>query len=65
MNFMKKPPRLRLVAIYVLIASGLAVVLCETYGGSYFPRNFFLTLRTVFWLSVIVYLWLRLSKKNT
>jgi len=63
MDLLKDPRRLRLAVIILVIASGLAVVLCETLGGPSLPRNFRLTLRTIFWVSVIGYFWLRLSKR--
>ena len=63
MNLLKDPHRLRLTAIILVIASGLAVVLCETFGGTNLPRNFLLALRTVFWTAVIGYFWLRLTKR--
>ncbi|MEA2062834.1 MAG: hypothetical protein U9P14_03975 [Gemmatimonadota bacterium] len=63
MPAIKEPRRLRWIIIVSLIASGLAVVLCENYGGELFPRSFLLGLRTVFWSAAVCYLWLRLAKK--
>ena len=63
MDLLKGPRRLRLTMITLVIASGLAVVLCETFGGPNLPWNFRLTLRTIFWVAVIGYFWLRLSKR--
>ncbi len=63
MDLLKDPRRLRLAVIILVIASGLAVVLCETFGGSNLPLNFRLTLRTIFWAAAIGYFWLRLSKR--
>ncbi|MBN2288322.1 MAG: hypothetical protein JXQ83_03245 [Candidatus Glassbacteria bacterium] len=63
MNLLQDPRRLRLYMITVVIASGLAVVLCETFGGADLPRSLQGTLRTVFWVAAIGYFWLRLAKK--
>ena len=63
MNLLKDPRRLRLTVIILIIASGLSVVLCETFGGLNLPRNLILTLRTVFWTAAICYFWLRLTKR--
>ena len=63
MKLLKDPKRLRMAMILVVIASGLAVVLCESFFRAILPRNFLLVLRTVFWAAAIGYFWLRLSKR--
>jgi hypothetical protein len=55
--------REKLILTWLILASGLTVVLTETGAGFSLPREISLTVRTVFWLSILAYFWLRLFVK--
>jgi hypothetical protein len=57
------PPRLQLGLAGAVVVTGLTVVLIESCCGVTFPGPASIVLRSLFWLTVILYLGLRFSGK--
>jgi len=58
-----KPRSLQIILMWCIISSGLAVVFLDKVKIAFLPFEITLIARTVFWIAVIVYFWLRLSRK--
>jgi hypothetical protein len=58
-----KPRSLQIILMWCIISSGLAVVFLDKVKIAFLPFEITLIARTVFWIAVIFYFWLRLSGK--
>lgn len=58
-----KPRSLQIILMWCIISSGLAVVFLDKVKIAFLPFEITLIARTVFWIAVIFYFWLRLCGK--
>lgn len=61
---LEKLIRLKSVIILVVFVTGLAVIALEYNVGPDFPETASLIVRTLFWLSAIIYVIVRISEKR-